>query len=338
MTGPARRPTLDEVALRAGVGRGTVSRVLNGSPKVSEHARAAVERAVEELAYVGNRAARSLRTGRADSVALVVSESEERFFSQPFFAGVVRGVSAALAGTPRQLLLTMASSGQERRRLEGYLTPQHVDGVLLLSLHGDDPLHERLEARGLPTVLGGRPLHGTATSWVDVDNVGGAATAVRHLVAGGRRRIATVTGPLDLAAGCDRLEGYRRGLAAGGLPLDPALVEPGDFSVSSGRAATAALLDRAPDVDAVFAASDLMAEGALRCLRERGRRVPDDVAVVGFDDVPLAGSTDPELTTVAQPMQEMGCAMVDLLVARIEGRPVPLHVVLDTHLVVRASG
>src|SRR5690349_16383044 len=182
----AGRPTLDQVAARAGVGRGTVSRVVNGSPQVSPEARAAVARAVEELGYVPNRAARALVTRRTDSVALVVSESEERVFGEPFFAGIVRGVSNVLADTSLQLWLAMAQSPSQRLMVERHLSDQHVDGVLLLSLHDDDPLPALLTKRGLPTVLGGRPAHMLETeddngdnevAYVDNDNEGGARTA-----------------------------------------------------------------------------------------------------------------------------------------------------------------
>ncbi len=331
----AKLPTLDEVAARAGVGRGTVSRVLNGSPKVSEEARAAVLEAVAALGYVRNRAARSLVTGRTDSVALVVSEPAERLFEQPFFADVIRGVSSALSGSSRQLLLTMAQSAEEHRRLEDYLMGQHVDGVMLMSLHGDDPLPERLERRGLPTVVGGRPLQGEPVSFVDIDNVGGAASAVAHLLSTGRRRIATITAPLDMAAGHSRLEGYRQALAAAGIPDDPMCVEHADFTERGAAVAMGTLLARVPDLDAVFVASDLMAQGALRYLNEKGCQVPGDVAVVGFGDTSLAAHLD--LTTVHQPVETMGREMADLLVARIDGRPTELHVVLDTHLVLRAT-
>jgi DNA-binding LacI/PurR family transcriptional regulator len=293
--------------------------------------------AIEELGYIPNRAARSLVTRQTDTVALVVSESEERFFAEPFFAGVVRGVSSALAASPRQLVLTMASTPVERERLEHYLTGQHVDGVLLLSLHGDDPLPERLAASGMPVVLGGRPLGVEASSWVDIDNVGGGTQATAHLLAAGRRRIATITGPLDMTAGANRLRGYREALAAAGVDVDERLVATGDFSEHSGYEAMCRLLAAAPDLDAVFAASDLMASGALRALREADRVVPDDVAVVGFDDSSISRHTTPLLTTVHQPVEEMGRAMAELLVARIEGRDVDLHVTLGTRLVTRAS-
>ena len=335
--GRQRPPTLDDVAALAGVGRGTVSRAINGAPNVSEHSRASIMAAVKELGYVPNKAARSLVTRRTDSVTLVISESEERFFSEPFFADVVRAISSALAVLSRPLLLSMAQTVEQHRSLENYLLSQPVDGVMLLSLHGHDPLPERLEERGLPTVLGGRPPRGVPVSYVDVDNVGGAVAAVRHLLDRGRRRVAFIEGPSDMSVSADRLAGYRTALQEHGITPDPDLVETGDFTEEGGRVAMGTLLARVPDLDAVFASSDLMAAGALSELHARGRSVPRDVAVVGFDDAPIARHTQPTLTTVHQPIEAMGRAMVDLLVARIEGRQTEAHVVLAPHLVVRES-
>jgi DNA-binding LacI/PurR family transcriptional regulator len=336
---PRRPPTLEEVASLAGVGRGTASRVINGSDQVSEVSRAAVLQAIDDLGYVPNRAARSLVTRLTDVVALVVSESEERVFGEPFFGQIVRGVSGALAGTQRQLLLTMAHRAHDRGRLDNYLSRQHVDGVLLLSLHGDDPLPGQLEARGVPAVLGGRPSQPSALHFVDADNAGGAGQAVAHLVSTGRRRIATISGPQDMVAGLERLEGYRTALAEAGLPFDPALVVQGDFSEQSGWAATETLLQQAPDLDAVFTASDPMAAGAIRSLTEHGRRIPADVAVVGFDDSPSSRFITPRLTTVHQPVEAMGAAMMHLLNDLIADAAGPHEdIVLDTHLVVRDSG
>jgi DNA-binding LacI/PurR family transcriptional regulator len=337
------------VALRAGVGRGTVSRVINGSAHVSPRARAAVLRAIDDLDYVPNRAARSLVTHRTDGIALVVSESEDRVFGEPFFAGVVRGVSAGIAGTAFQLWLAMVNGSSDRTRLGRHLTAQHVDGVLLLSLHGDDDLPRLLERRGLPTVLGGRPTGFSPGSFVDVDNHAGARLAVDHLVERGRRRIATIAGPQDMLAGVARLAGYREALQEAGLvPAagdgngDPgALVAYGGFSEASGRTAMQQLLDRHPDIDAVFAASDPMAFGAMRVIKDSGRRIPDDVAVVGFDGSPAAGNTEPPLTTVHQPAEAMGRHMARLLLAQIAGEPAePADepgVILVPELVVRAS-
>ncbi|MFC6885039.1 MULTISPECIES: LacI family DNA-binding transcriptional regulator [Actinomadura] len=329
------RPTLEQVAARAGVGRGTVSRVVNGSPRVSPQAREAVRRAIDELGYVPNRAARALVTRRTDTVALVVAESDQRLFGEPYFAGIIRGTSAALGDTGLQLLLALARSPDEYARLEEYLTPQHVDGVLLTSLHAEDPLPGKLEAQGVPTVLGGRPPGVSAVSYVDVDNRSGARQAVDHLVAAGRRRIATIAGPQDMGVGIDRLAGYRDALAAAGLPE---LVSYGDFGEASAVAATEELLAREPRLDAVFAADDPMALGALRVLRRRGRGVPGDVAVVGFDDSAAASLADPPLTTVHQSPEEMGREMARLLVSRIRGEAVADPVViLRPHLVLRDS-
>ncbi|MEU7802380.1 LacI family transcriptional regulator [Micromonospora arborensis] len=337
------RPTLDAVAARAGVGRGTVSRVVNGSPQVSPEARAAVQQAIAELGYVPNRAARALVTQRTDSVALVVSESGERVFTEPFFAAIVRGISSGLLETPMQLWLAMAQSPVERERVEHHLTNQHVDGVLLLSLHDSDPLPTLLEERGLPAVLGGRPARmlqpGAQPAWfVDVDNVGGARQAVEYLTRQGRRRIATIAGPQDMGVGLARLTGYTEAVKTNGAGVNPDLIVYGDFSEGSGASGMRRLLDACPDLDAVFVASDLMAFGALRTLREAGRRVPEDVAVIGFDDATIALRADPPLTTVFQPVEEMGRQMARLLVARIRGDDIPAaQIVLDTQLVHRAS-
>ncbi|MFI6394464.1 LacI family DNA-binding transcriptional regulator [Nonomuraea sp. NPDC050540] len=329
------RPTLEAVAARAGVGRGTVSRVINGSPNVSAKARAAVRQAIDELGYIPNRAARTLVTRRTDTVALVVSESELRVFDEPYFAGTIRGIGSALAETGLQLILAMAQSPEEHERLEHFLTGQHVDGVLLLSLHGADPLPGRLEEMGVPTVLGGRPVGLDPYSYVDMDNRGGARQAIKHLLGIGRTRIATIAGPQDMGVGVDRLAGYRDALPASNAPD---LVAYGDFSEESGAAAMRALLAGHPDLDAVFAASDLMAVGALRELKAAGRRVPEDIALVGFEDSKAALHTDPPLTTVHQPTEQMGRQMAHLLVARINGEELSQPVViLDTHLVRRAS-
>jgi DNA-binding LacI/PurR family transcriptional regulator len=331
-------PTLEQVAALAGVSRATVSRVVNGSPRVSPAVRAQVERAVAKLGYVPNRAARSLVTRRGDSVALVVSEPHARFFSEPFFAGMVRGVSAALAETGVQLLLLIAQDLPDRGRLERYVVGGHVDGVLLASLHGDDPLPAILERAGVPAVLVGRPAGPIPVSYVDADNRGGARMAVGHLATRGCRRIATITGPLDMGVGIDRLDGYRDGLAAAGLGGGGELVENGDFTEEGGAAAMTRLLARpGRPVDAVFAASDLMAAGALRALRAAGRRVPEEVAVVGFEDSAVARYAQPPLTTVRQPIEEMGRQATRLLLAKVAGQACGMHLVLDVELVVRAS-
>ena len=331
-------PTIDMVAARAGVGRGTVSRVINGSPQVSEKARSAVESAVRELGYVPNQAARTLVTQRTDTVALVITASTERLWGEPYFAGIIQGISRQLDDLGFHLLLTMAETQEERTKLESYLLGRHVDGALLVSLHAKDALARRLHRAGLPVVLCGAPMDRLRVPFVDSDNIDGARQAVRHLLSTGRRRIATVAGPQDMAAGRDRLTGYRRALAEAGVIVDESLVAVADFTEAGGLTATRDLLDRAADLDAVFAASDPMAFGALRALRDRDRSVPDDVAVVGFDDSPLALHTHPPLSTVNQPVESMGRRMASLLVAQIRDEPIePNGTVLATRLMVRGS-
>ncbi|MFF1486526.1 LacI family DNA-binding transcriptional regulator [Streptomyces sp. NPDC058319] len=333
-----RRPTLNAVAARAGVGRGTVSRVINGSPQVSEHSRAAVEQAIAELGYVPNRAARSLVTRRTDSVALVVPEAETRLFSEPYFSGIIRGVSTGLADAGMQLLLVLARDEKEYARLADYLSAQRVDGVLMMAVHGDDTLPDRLEELAVPTVLAGRRSHREPLGHVRADNSGGARTAVRHLLARGRQVIGTITGPLDMDAAQARLDGYRTALADAGLPADEELIAGGDFTEEGGRAAMRQLLRRRPALDALFAASDVMASGAVLELRAAGLRVPHDVAVVGFDDSIVARHIDPPLTSVRQPLEEMGRTMADLLLSEIAQRGTGHRaVVLPTELVVRES-
>jgi DNA-binding LacI/PurR family transcriptional regulator len=333
-------PTLDAVAARAGVGRGTVSRVINGSAHVSPRARDAVEQAIAELGYVPNRAARSLVTRRGDAVALAVSEPESRVFSEPFLAGIIRGVSAELNATDLQLLLVMAQTEAERDRLHRFLTARHADGVLLVSLHGTDPLPGMLADIRVPCVLVGRPAGGQQVSYVDADNEGGAQLAARHLLTTGRRRVATITGSQDMDVGVRRLAGYRTALEEAGS-YDPQLVARGDFSEASGRKAMRRLLAAHPDIDAVFAASDPMAAGALAVLQEQGRSVPDDVAVVGFDDSIIARHVNPPLTTVHLPVEEMGQRGVRLLIDRMQSADAsapPAEEVLPTRLVRRQSG
>jgi DNA-binding LacI/PurR family transcriptional regulator len=329
--------TLEHVARRANVSRATASRVVNGDPRVGEPVRAAVESAVRELQYVPNRAARSLVTRRSDSIAVVIPEPTARLFGDPFFPRVLRGISETLGSHGLQLILLMPQAAPDQVRVERYLEAGHVDGVLLISLHGVDPLPIGLRRHGMPLVVGGRPPQEGFT-YVDVDNRGGAATATGHLLERGRQRIATIAGPQDMAVGADRLAGYRERLARAGRTPDDALVEVADFTHDGGRSAMERLLTREPSLDAVFAASDLMAIGALAALRAAGRSVPEEVALVGFDDAPIAATADPALTSVRQPIEEMGREMTRLLLEgiRVPDRP-PRRVILDTKLVVRRS-
>ena len=327
--------TLADVARVAGVSCATASRVLTGSARVRPETRRQVELAMADLGYVRNRAPRSART-RTGSVAFVVCEENMRVFADPFFARMLWSVSRELVAEDMQLVLLTVHAPRDYRSVARYLRGGHVDGALFVSVHGRLPLE--LDQVGVPIVLAGRPMDPrSGLSYVDADNVGGAERAVRHLLDHGRTSIATVAGPTDMNAGVDRLIGYRTALVAAGVS-DSGLVAYGDFGRISGEHATNRILDRRPGVDAVFAASDLMATGVLRALRRSGRRVPDDVAVIGFDDSPLAQHTEPQLTTVRQPIDAMGARMVaELLTLVGNGDKPPSGVVLDTELVLRDS-
>jgi len=337
MRGAPRRPTLEEVGAVAGVSRATVSRVVNGSPKASPAVRAEVERAIARLGYVPNRAARTLVTRRTDTIALVVSEPEARVFGDPFFAALVRGIGAAVSMKDLQLVLVMAQGTREHEKVERYVRQGHVDGVVLMSLHGEDPLPGAFVEAGIPTVLVGRPKGDPVVPFVDADNRGGARLAVQFLIARRRRRIATITGPLDMCVGVDRFEGYRDALTAAHIPQRKGLVQGGDFTEEAGHVALTRLLEKNPDIDGVFVASDLMAAGALQALRAAGRRVPQDVAVVGFDDAPLARHTSPALTTIRQPLDEMVAQTSEMLFRQVAGASRTEHVIVPTSLIKRKS-
>lgn len=326
-----RAPTLEDVARVAGVSRATVSRVINGASSVDPGLHEAVWQAIDATGYVPNRMARSLVTRRTGTVALVVSEAESRtpddpflgrFFTDPFFGRVVGGLLSVLGPQSTQLALVLAGTDGARNRLTGDLRQGQADGAIVISLHPGDPLPGLLaEASvpaeaGVPAVLYGRPARPTPISYVDVDNHAGARLAADHLVAHGCRQIATISGSNDMPAGADRLSAFRDAIARHGHAFTPS--EEGHFTRESGEQAVRRLLAAHPDVDGIFAANDLMAQGALDILHDNGRRVPEDVAVIGFDDSSAATTSRPQLTTIRQPVEDMAAEMARMLLARIE--------------------
>ncbi|MGW1019404.1 LacI family DNA-binding transcriptional regulator [Streptomyces niveus] len=365
-------PTLEDVAKAAGVSRATVSRVINGVRNVDPVIQAAVRDAVAVTGYTPNRAARSLVTRKADSIALVVSGAGDDpppvaatagpaeatgsrvgdgrsagfdggvgsfmtdVFADPFFGRVVTGVVNFLRPQGIHPVLMFAETSRARDEVVSYLRQGSADGALVVSTHAEDPLPALITDAGLPAVLYARPARPVRISYVDLAHQDGARLAAEHLLARGCRRIATIAGPLDVPAGQDRLTGFRDTMARHGHPYVP--VAGGEFTEESGAAAMELLLAEQPDLDGVFAANDLMAVGACRVLRERGRRVPDDVAVIGFDDSRAASSCRPPLTTVRQPVEDMAAEMSRLLLDRLSrpDRPVT-SVIFEPTLVLRAS-
>lgn len=333
------RPTLEDVAARAGVSRATASRVLNASPRVSPEAHEAVTAAVIALGYQPNQAARALVTRRTGAVAVVFSEPEPKIFDDPHFAWLIRSAARSLADADVQMVLLLVHSPEDMARAERFLAGGHVDGALMFAPHKGDQLPALARKLSLPVVYAGRPwgpLRGMHL--VDHDNEGGGVLATEHLISLGRKRIAHVTGPLDEHSAMDRLAGWRS--ATGASDADVALLtEDGGFSREGGKHAMAALLQRVPDLDAVFVASDLMAAGALDALREAGKRVPEDVAVVGFDDHPMiAPHTVPPLTSVQQDTSNQVRHMVTHLLRLLREEPIKAkREVLPTVLVRRES-
>ncbi|MFD8570133.1 LacI family DNA-binding transcriptional regulator [Streptomyces sp. NPDC059639] len=331
---PQRHATLDDVAAQAGVSRTVASRVINGAPHVSQAKREAVERAIRKLGFVPNPKARALATRQAGAAALVIARDDPGVLADPFFAQVMVGVSGALEEADLHMMLCLAATPRGRERVEQLVRSRAVDGVMLMALNEDDPLARLAKETPLPVVFGGRPMDFEPRWYVDIDNVGGARNATEHLLLHGRSRVVTICGPLDTGVGDSRCRGYREAMVLAGLTPRPP--EQADFSETGGEAAMNRLLQAHPDLDGVFAANDNMAAGALRALRKAGRSVPGDVAVVGFDDLAVAQSVEPALTTVHQPIRDLGREMVRMLVGVIAGRA-PSPLILPTHVVRRAS-
>jgi LacI family transcriptional regulator len=294
---------------------------------------------VRETGYQPHAAARSLVTRRTQIVGVIIPEAVSTLFTDPFFAHLLCGITQTCNSQHYYLMLSLFNdpAGPEEmyRRV---VHSGHLDGVLVASTRVDDPLLSRLLDDGVPFVLVGRHPD-ERVNYVDVDNVASARMAVEHLARLGHRRIGTITGPRNMTSGEDRLAGYLQALEARRLAVEDDLVVEGDFSEASGEAAARRLLWQS--VTAIFAASDMMAVGALKAIREAGLRVPEDVALVGFDDVSIASALQPALTTVRQPIEQLGSMGAELLLSLLENPPdgsAPAHrIVLPGKLVVRES-
>lgn len=333
-----RRPTSADVAALAGVSRTTVSFVLNRRQdvKIPAETRRRVLEAAEQLDYHPHFPARQLASRSSQTIGLVLRQSPEQVAGDAMLAETLRGLGEAARSNGYRVLVEPLAPGDGT--YAGLLRSARADGLVISGPRTDDPEIADLVRDDFPLVLQGS-LPDLLVPSVDVDNVAGARHAVEHLVSLGHRRIACITNaPLAYTAAAERLEGYRQVLTEAGIEHEPSLVAEGAFDAASGHRAMVELLARAGEPpSAVFVASDVVALGAIGALREAGLRVPSDVSIVGFDDIPLAAYFDPPLTTVRLPAHELGLAAGRALVDRIARRPVAPRTLLPTELIVRAS-
>ncbi len=328
---------LETIAHRCGVSRSTVSRVINNSPNVRPEVRERVLQVLQETNFQPNLAARSLAAGATHILGLVIPINISHLFVDPYMPLLIQGISAECNARDYSVMLWLADPEYERRMIAQILHSGLIDGVIISSQLVGDPLIEALLDRHFPFVVVGRVATPRSVFSVDVDNIAGACRAVEHLLQSGRKRIATITGPLGTPAAADRLEGYYEALRSAGIDPDPEWVAEADFTQEGGYEAMNRLLEHHPD--ALFAASDAMAQGALRAITAAGLRIPQDVALVGFDDMPFAAHMNPPLTTVHQPIEMMGTQAVNLLLEHLHHPEVdqPERVLLPTKLVIRES-
>lgn len=329
--------TIEDIAALAQVSRSTVSRVLNHHPGVKASVRARVQQIIREQNYAPKAAARSLASSRADTIGLLIPRSAAVSLGDPFIASMIQAIFEASVQQHYFAMLAMLTADMEASFYHRILRSRHFDGVIMFSSDIDDPILPLMIKDGGPFVVIGRHPYFVNVTSVDVENREGAREAVAHLIALGHRRIGIINGQLQMEAAQARRDGYKQALLEAGISIDPELMVEGHYSDTASHQAMLKLLDLPDRVTAVFAASDGMAVGALRAIRDRGLRIPEDVAVVGFDDLPLAQYTSPPLTTVRQPLNDMAAHAVRVLIEQIRGQGPTASVRLPARLVVRAS-
>ncbi|MBI5961819.1 MAG: LacI family DNA-binding transcriptional regulator [Chloroflexi bacterium] len=335
-----KRPqSLEDIASKAAVSRSTVSRIINNAPGVKEKTRQRVLAVIAQEGFVPNPAARALVTRRTHAIGVVIPLAPLTFFEDTFyFPTLLQGISRMTTEHDHAMMLWLVQSEEEHQTFyRRIVTSRLMDGVIIASAASDEPLIDYFLNSGVPFVMVERPgSHIDQISFVSIDNETSACNAVSHLITLGRRRIGHITGNLGIADGVDRVRGYERALATAGLPVDQALIVEGNFSHSAGYLGTRQLVEQ--HVDAIFAANDITARGVLQALHETHIRVPDDIALIGFDDLPTASQLSPRLTTVCHPVQEKGQMAASILLDLIEDPGSgPHQVMLPTQLIVRES-
>ncbi len=330
--------TLEDIAKQAGVSRSTVSRVVNNHPNVRPDVRKRVMEVIQDTGFQPNPAARTLASQRSWTIGLVLPLSVSFFFTDPYYPHLIKGIAQACNQYGFTLALFLSATKEDEEKIFPRVSRKGLlDGVLVQSgHHGEQHIIGRLIDSNMPLVVAGRPFRSDNVSFIDIDNVNAASQAVSHLIRLGRERIAAICGPTSSTVGIDRKQGYLKALTERGRDVDPALIVEGDFTEAGGYYAMQTLLPHKPD--AVFAASDIMAIGAMRAIREAGWKIPEDIAVVGFDDLPIATLSDIQLTTIRQPVIQFGVKAVETLLDLIEnGNQPPRRIIMDTELIIRDS-
>jgi LacI family transcriptional regulator len=328
---------LEDIAQLAGVSRSTVSRVVNQHPNVRASVRKRVLEVIQSAGYHPNAAARTLASQRSWMIGMVLPRSVSSFFTDPYFPRLTQGIAQACNQYNYTLSLFLIGTHEDEEKIYPRISRKGLlDGILVQSGQIGDQLIDRLLSSNIPLVTAGRPFQSSDVSYIDVDNINAAYSAVSHLVRLGYQRIGTITGLADSTVSVDRKEGYLKALTERGRDVDSNLIAEGDFTEAGGYYAMQRLLPARPD--AIFAASDMMALGAMRAASDAGLRVPDDIAFIGFDDLPLATLPKPQLTTVRQPIYQFGFKAVEILIDLIEnGLKPPRRIIMDTELVIRDS-
>lgn len=331
---PHGRITMEDVAERAGVSVTTVSHVINRTRPVSEELRTRVLAAMDELGYRPNLLARSLRRGRTHTIGMILPDNVN-----PFFAEVARGVEDTAFGQGYSVVICNTDGDLDKESFyASLLAEKRMDGIIFVAAGGSAEQVRALQDRGMLVVVVDRELPEVAVDQVLTDNAHGGYLATRHLIELGHRRIGCITGPSDVTPSAERVTGYRRALEEAGIPIDERIIVRGDFQCESGYRVAQHLLTLAQPPTAIFACNDLMAIGAISAAVSLGYRIPEDISVVGFDDIRLSSYTNPPLTTVHQPIYEIGVLATTILLERMKDRTMPpSRRVLETHLIVRQS-
>jgi LacI family transcriptional regulator len=330
--------TLEDIARLSGVSRSTVSRVVNEQPNVRDNVRERVLKVIKQTGYQPNAAARALASQRSWTLGLILPHSVSFLFSDPYYAQLTRGIAQACNQYDYTLALFLVGTKEDEEKIYPRVSRKGLlDGVIVQSgHHGDQWIIGRFVDANMPLVIVGRPFRSDNVSYVDVDNVNASYNAVSHLIRLGRKRIGTIAGPASSTVGIDRKQGYLKALIDHSHEVNESLITEGDFTETGGYYAMQQILPARPD--AVFVASDMMAMGAMRAVREAGLRTPEDIAFVGFDDLPVATFSDIHLTTVRQPVVKFGAKAVEVLIDLIEnGIEPPRHILMETELVIRDS-